>query len=70
MKESLLSEGMNKGRRILIKKIKDRRIKKDMSIREVTNTMSLDKIELRKKYISSTLTNLIKDSQPTQKSWD
>lgn len=69
MKESLLSEGMNKGRRILIKKIKDRRIK-DMSIREVTNTMSLDKIELRKKYIRSTLTNLIKDSQPTQKSWD
>lgn len=70
MKESLLSEGMNKDRRILIKKIKDRRIKKDMSLREVTNTMSLDKIELRKKYISSTLTNLIKDSQTTQKSWD
>lgn len=61
---------MNEGRRILIKKIKGRRIKKDMSIREVTKTMSLDKIELRKKYIRSTLTNLIKDSQPTQKSWD
>ena len=40
---------MNKGRRILIKKIKGRGIRKDMSIREVTKTMSLDKIELRKR---------------------